>query len=32
MTHPLINSYSLAKKLIADYNEAYGEKILKARA
>lgn len=28
MTHPLINSYSLAKKLIADYNEAYGEKIL----
>lgn len=29
MTHPLINSYSLAKKLIADYNEAYGEKILK---
>ena len=32
MTHPLINSYSLAKKLIADYNEAYGEKILKGRA
>lgn len=30
MMHPLINSYSLAKKLIADYNEAYGEKILKA--
>ena len=29
MTHPLINSYSLAKKLIVDYNEAYGEKILK---
>ena len=28
MTHPLINSYSLAKKLIHDYNEAYGEKIL----
>jgi 6-phospho-beta-glucosidase len=28
MTHPLINSYSLAKKLIEDYNEAYGEKIL----
>ena len=28
MTHPLINSYSLAKKLIADYNEAYGENIL----
>ena len=32
MTHPLINSYSLARKLIADYNEAYGEKILKGRA
>ena len=32
MTHPLINSYSLAKKLIADYNEAYGEKILKTKA
>ena len=32
MTHPLINSYSLAKKLIADYNEAYGEKILKGNA
>ena len=32
MTHPLINSYSLARKLIADYNEAYGEKILKAKA
>ena len=28
MLHPLINSYSLAKKLIADYNEAYGMKIL----
>ena len=28
MTHPLVNSYSLAKKLIADYNTAYGEKIL----
>ncbi len=28
MTHPLINSYSLAKKLIHDYNEAYGGKIL----
>ena len=28
MTHPLINSYSLAKKLIEDYNESYGEKIL----
>ncbi len=28
MMHPLINSYSLAKKLIADYNEAYGEPIL----
>lgn len=32
MMHPLINSYSLAKKLIADYNEAYGEKILKVNA
>ncbi len=32
MTHPLVNSYSLAKKLIADYNEAYGEKILKGKA
>ncbi|MBQ4592651.1 MAG: glycoside hydrolase [Clostridia bacterium] len=32
MTHPLINSYSLAKKLIADYNEAYGEKILGGNA
>ena len=32
MTHPLINSYSLAKKLIADYNEVYGEKILKGNA
>ena len=28
MLHPLVNSYSLAKKLIADYNEAYGMKIL----
>ena len=28
MMHPLINSYSLAKKLITDYNEAYGEPIL----
>ena len=28
MAHPLVNSYSLAKKLIADYNTAYGEKIL----
>lgn len=28
MLHPLINSYSLAKKLIADYNEAYGGKII----
>lgn len=28
MQHPLVNSYSLAKKLIEDYNEAYGEKIL----
>lgn len=32
MIHPLINSYSLAKKLIADYNEAYGEKILGGNA
>ncbi len=32
MTHPLINSYSLAKKLIADYNEAYGERILGGNA
>lgn len=32
MIHPLINSYSLAKKLIADYNEAYGEKILGGKA
>lgn len=32
MLHPLINSYSLAKKLIADYNEAYGEKILGGEA
>lgn len=32
MMHPLINSYSLAKKLIADYNEAYGEKILGEKA
>jgi len=32
MMHPLINSYSLAKKLIADYNEAYGEKILGGKA
>ncbi len=32
MTHPLINSYSLAKKLIADYNEAYGGKILREKA
>ena len=28
MLHPLVNSYSLAKKLIADYNEAYGARIL----
>lgn len=28
MMHPLVNSWSLAKKLIADYNEAYGERIL----
>lgn len=28
MLHPLINSYSLARMLIADYNDAYGEKIL----
>ena len=26
--HPLVNSYSLAKKLIADYNAAYGAPIL----
>ena len=32
MLHPLVNSWSLAKKLIADYNEAYGEKILGERA
>lgn len=32
MLHPLVNSYSLAKKLIADYNEAYGEKILGGKA
>ena len=32
MLHPLINSWSLAKKLIADYNEAYGEKILGEQA
>lgn len=32
MLHPLINSYSLAKKLIADYNEAYGERILGGKA
>lgn len=31
MLHPLINSYSLAKKLIADYNEAYGGPILGGR-
>lgn len=28
MLHPLVNSYSLAKKLIEDYNAAYGEPIL----
>lgn len=28
MMHPLVNSWSLAKKLVADYNEAYGEPIL----
>lgn len=32
MLHPLVNSYSLAKKLIADYNEAYGERILGGKA
>lgn len=32
MLHPLVNSWSLAKKLIADYNEAYGEKILGGKA
>ena len=32
MLHPLVNSYSLAKKLIADYNEAYGAPILGGRA
>ena len=26
--HPLVNSYSLAKKLIADYNDAYGGQLL----
>ena len=26
--HPLVNSYSLAKKLLADYNAAYGGPIL----
>ena len=31
MIHPLVNSYSLAKKLIADYNEAYGSPILGKR-
>lgn len=31
MTHPLVSSYSLAKKLIADYNAAYGEKILHSK-
>ena len=28
MIHPLVNSYSLAKKLLADYGEAYGGPIL----
>ena len=32
MLHPLINSYSLAKKLIADYNAAYGQAILGEKA
>ena len=32
MLHPLVNSYSLAKKLIADYNEGYGAPILVGRA
>ena len=32
MLHPLVNSYSLAKKLIADYNEAYGAPLLGGRA
>ncbi len=27
MTHPLVNSYSLAKKLIADYSAAYGGRL-----
>ena len=27
MTHPLVNSYSLAKKLIADYTAAYGGRL-----
>ncbi|MBR4184784.1 MAG: glycoside hydrolase [Clostridia bacterium] len=32
MLHPLVNSYSLAKKLLADYGEAYGRPILGRRA
>ena len=32
MLHPLVNSYSLAKKLIADYDEAYGGPMLGRRA
>ena len=31
MLHPLVNSYSLAKKLIADYDAAYGAPILGGR-
>ena len=32
MIHPLVNSWSLARKLIDDYNEAYGGKIITDRA
>ncbi|MBQ3708223.1 MAG: glycoside hydrolase [Clostridia bacterium] len=32
MLHPLVNSYSLAKKLLADYDEAYGGPMLGRRA
>ena len=32
MLHPLVNSYSLAKKLIADYDEAYGGPMLGRQA
>ena len=28
MLHPLVNSYSLARKLLADYDRAYGKSIL----